>query len=60
MTELATLVRVAALSRLLRESLYELEPEFSTAPLAQELTVLQERVESELGSLGNGPPIVDG
>jgi hypothetical protein len=59
MAERATLVRIAALSRLLRESLYELEAEFSTAPLAQELSVLQERVESELGSVGNGPPMVD-
>lgn len=48
MTEHAALLRVAVLCRLLREALYELETEISSSQLAQELTALQERVESEL------------
>jgi hypothetical protein len=48
MGESAVLVRVAVLCRLLREALYELDAEVPTAQLAQELTVLQERAESEL------------
>jgi hypothetical protein len=48
MGERAALVRVAVLSRLLREALYEIETEFPTAQLSQELAVLQERAEAEL------------
>jgi hypothetical protein len=46
--ERSALVRVAVLSRLLREALYEIEMEIPTAQLAQELTALQERAEWEL------------
>lgn len=50
MGERAALVRVTVLCRLLREALYELDAEIPTSQLAQELTALQERAESELSS----------
>jgi len=45
----AALVRVSVLCRLLAETLSELEIETPTAQLAQELTTLRERAESQLG-----------
>jgi hypothetical protein len=45
----AALVRVSVLCRLLAETLSEVEIETPTARLAQELTTLRERVESQLG-----------
>ena len=47
--ERTALVRVAVLCRMLREALFEVEMEVPTAQLTQELTVLQERAEAELG-----------
>jgi hypothetical protein len=44
----AALVRVSVLCRLLAKTLDELEIEMPTAQLAQELTILGERAESEL------------
>jgi hypothetical protein len=44
----AALVRVSVISRLLAQTLDELEIEMPTAQLAQELTTLGERAESEL------------
>jgi hypothetical protein len=44
----AALVRVSVLCRLLAKTLDELETEMPTAQLAQELTILGERAESEL------------
>lgn len=44
----AALVRVSVLCRLLAQTLDELEIEMPTAQLAQELTTLGERAESEL------------
>ena len=48
MGEDPVLVRIAVLCRLLREALNELGPEIPTSQLARDLTVLQERAESEL------------
>jgi len=44
----AALVRVSVLCRLLAETLDDVEIEMPTAQLAQELTILGERAESEL------------
>jgi len=44
----AALVRVSVLCRLLAKTLDELEIEMPTAQLAQELTILGERAETEL------------
>jgi hypothetical protein len=46
--ERSVLVRVAVLSRLLAETLDELEAEIPTAQLVQELTALRERAENEI------------
>ena len=48
MEERTALVRVAVLSRMLREALYEIEMDIPNAQLTQELTALQERAEAEL------------
>ena len=48
MEERTALVRVAVLSRLLREALYEVEMELPTAQLSRDLTALQQHAEAEL------------
>ena len=48
MEDRGALVRVAVLSRLLRESLYAVEAEIPAAQLAHELAGLEERAENEL------------
>jgi hypothetical protein len=46
--ERSTLLRVAVLSRLLREALHEIEIEIPNPQLTQELTILQKRAEAKL------------
>ena len=46
--ERSALVRIAVLSRLLREALYEIEMEIPSAQLTQELTALEKHAEAEL------------